>query len=219
MSKYPAIKKVLFYILDTFFPPNDDQLILREVSSLAHLARVRDVETDRGYTVTALMEFQSKTVRAAVHEAKFFANRKAQRMLGEMLKEYLFECGEEQWDLRDIVIMPMPLSGARFRARGYNQVTEIVRQAMRDSDFIRLENRILKRIKNSKPQTSLDKKERIQNVKGIFGIRRDALLLPDKNTRYILLDDVVTTGSTMHEAAKVLEGKFGIQVDCVALAH
>lgn len=213
------MKKVFEYILDTLFPPSEDNLILRGIEDINHVVRVQDVKTEREITVTAILEFRSPTARAAIHEAKFYGNKKAHRMLGEVLREYFFMCGEEYWDLRGIVIIPMPLSGKRFRERGYNQVTEVVKQAMLDSDFIRLENRVLRRIKNTAAQTSIDRKDRAENVKGIFGVRRGAILVPDKNTRYVLLDDVVTTGSTMYEAAWVLERAFGIEVDCLALAH
>jgi len=106
----------------------------------------------------------------------------------------------------NIIIMPVPLSRRRQRWRGFNQ-SEII------SDYIAVKLNIetgkdLKRIKNKKPQAQLDEKHRRQNLAKTF-IWNGANL---NNKKIILVDDVVTTGTTLNECAEVLKAAGAAEV-------
>ncbi len=68
------------------------------------------------------------------------------------------------------------------------------------------------RVKNTHSQFSLDKKQRVENMKNAFGVRGDV-----QGKIIFLLDDLVTTGSTLKEAAKVLKRNGAKQVWGVTL--
>ena len=96
------------------------------------------------------------------------------------------------------LIIPIPLHPIRQLMRGYNQALEIARpiSALLES---KLETQACRRIRATLPQTKLPMKQRYRNVKGAFAISRT---ISCKNVA--IVDDVVTTGSTVNEMAKVL---------------
>ena len=97
------------------------------------------------------------------------------------------------------VLIPIPLHKKRVRQRGFNQSFEIAKSLQTELD-IRLDNSSLKRIRDTSQQASLNAVQRRKNIKGAFQFT------PPKNIDFaVLLDDVVTTGSTVNEAAKILK--------------
>ena len=98
------------------------------------------------------------------------------------------------------VIVPIPLSSGRLRERGYNHAEKIASQVAKNFE-LKIEPRILVRIKETKPQFKLSKKERLENIRGAFGIRENQQV----SNSVVLIDDVATTYATLKEAAKVLK--------------
>lgn len=99
------------------------------------------------------------------------------------------------------VFVPIPLSSKRLKKRGYNQA-ELLAKALGKKFGLEVFS-FLKRVKETKPQYGLKREERIENIKGAFEINAKFKIQNAKVA--ILVDDVLTTGSTMNEAAKVLK--------------
>lgn len=101
------------------------------------------------------------------------------------------------------VIIPVPLYPGKHRKRGYNQAAILARELGKALD-IPVEERILKRIRETAPQKNLTPRRRRQNLKGAFYVEkgRRAFL---KNRKVLLADDIYTTGSTVDEAARTLK--------------
>jgi ComF family protein len=97
-------------------------------------------------------------------------------------------------------ILPVPLHSARLRSRGFNQALEIARPLARRLG-IPLDTRSLHRIRATAAQSDLSPEERRRNVRGAFAVRDGARL---DGLRVALVDDVMTTGSTVQAAAKAL---------------
>jgi len=110
--------------------------------------------------------------------------------LGKLLKKYLNV--RSNFD----VVVPIPLSIERLKERGFNQSALIARTCFGK----KVEESVLKRTKNTLPQATLSKKERLKNVKGAFKVEKDV-----GGLKILLFDDVLTTGATLNEAAKVLK--------------
>lgn len=102
------------------------------------------------------------------------------------------------------VLIPIPLHHKRLRQRGFNQSLEIARAVGKELD-IKIEYSSLERIKNTVSQTGLSENQRRKNMRGAFQATR---LVP--HTHVALLDDVVTTGSTINAAARALK-KAGVK--------
>ena len=96
--------------------------------------------------------------------------------------------------------LPISLHKKRKRWRGFNQA-EIIARELKNYFDIDMSTEKLIRIKHKKAQAKLGEEERKNNIKNCFGWQGDRL----NKRNIILVDDVVTTGSTLNECAKVLK--------------
>lgn len=205
-------------IADFVFPPSKDALVVRGASADTFYALMHhSVHADP----QVLLPYHERVIRACVHEAKFHHNTKAFELLGSVLAKHVKTLPEQTYTL-----FPVPLSRARFRERGYNQVTEVAKGALKKLPHIALREDILVRTRHTKKQTDLQKEEREKNVTNAFacpvaesrGVRNQQTADSLADTHIILLDDVLTTGATMKEARKALKKFRPASITCIALA-
>lgn len=138
---------------------------------------------------------------------KFGADLAAGRVLAELWR------GEAPPAQRPDLIVPVPLHRARLRQRGYNQSLELARP-LAAAVGAPLRHDVLERIRGTSAQTELDRAARRSNVRGAFRAR--GATLP---AHVVLLDDVMTTGATLAECARVLKRAGAKRVDVWALAR
>lgn len=110
-------------------------------------------------------------------------------------------------------LLPVPLGPARFRQRGYNQAIVLAEQIARRSG-IRLQTDALVRTRDTLEQAGLDRRARRKNVRRAF-----ALLRPLQAKHVAIVDDVVTTGNTANELARVLKRAGVERVEVWAIAR
>lgn len=101
------------------------------------------------------------------------------------------------------LILPVPLHPRRLAARGYNQALEIARPVARFTG-LPLETRLLRRIRATAAQMTLDRAERAGNPAGAFAVEAARLAQLGPGLRVALVDDVMTTGATLAEMGRVL---------------
>jgi ComF family protein len=124
---------------------------------------------------------------------KFNGRLEMARVLGELMANWLGNINDSQPDS----LIPMPLHNNRLRERGFNQAVELARPIAKHLGLsMELHNCVRK--KTTAPQSDLSRKERIKNVKGAFEV------LKPVSGHVVIIDDVMTTGSTAHEFAKTL---------------
>jgi ComF family protein len=123
-----------------------------------------------------------------VHSLKFRGELALAGLVGSLLRQQI---GFEAMDL----VIPVPLSAARLRERGYNHALEIARHLGRAVDF-----ELCVRERDTPPQMDLPYDERRRNVRGAFRCTR---AIP--GMRIAVVDDVMTTGATLNEIALVLK--------------
>lgn len=111
-------------------------------------------------------------------------------------------------------LLVVPLHVSRLRRRGYNQALELARPLAKALG-VTLKYGALKRVRSTSAQTELDAPSRRRNVRGAFALRK-GVVLP---AHVAILDDVMTTGSTLAECARVLKRAGVQQVDVWALAR
>lgn len=99
-------------------------------------------------------------------------------------------------------IISVPIHKKRFKQRGYNQSELIAKEIGKMCGKSYLKN-VLKKSKNIVPQSSLDKLERVRNIKGVFDVGSDIFEI--KGKRIAIFDDVFTTGATVNECARMLK--------------
>lgn len=212
-----TLHTITLFIIDTLFPPSREHLLVRHTESLVGNMMIQKIERNGLHPVIALTAFRDAAVRATIHEAKFKANQKAWKLLGDVLVSYIQRC-REAGDTRDVVLIPVPLARSRQRTRGYNQVTMVLHHAAGALPYVSVQNHWMYRRKKTQPQTELGKVARRKNVRGAFAVRKQSDTKVALNTRYIVLDDVCTTGATMHEALHTLISS-GVPADAVSYAH
>lgn len=104
------------------------------------------------------------------------------------------------------IIMPVPIHKKRKRERGYNQ-SELIAVNISKKLGIPLQNKVLFKIQNTVPQSTLTKKQRTLNIQGAYKAKK---VEQNIGKTVLLVDDVYTTGSTLNECAKALK-KVGIK--------
>ena len=120
---------------------------------------------------------------------------------------------DNQYDL----IIPVPLHRSRRRERGFNQ-SEILARRLADLLHIELNMEILKRVRPTTQQARLEESSRRENVKNAFALTNNRG--PSLSGKAILLvDDIVTTGATIYEAAKPLQSGDPALVDVFCLGY
>ncbi len=98
------------------------------------------------------------------------------------------------------LVIPVPLFSVKFRERGFNQ-SAVLAEAIAKRWGIEYDSKILVRTRETETQVHLDRRERLENLKGAFGIRKGVSL---EQAKVLLVDDVLTTGSTASECATAL---------------
>jgi ComF family protein len=96
--------------------------------------------------------------------------------------------------------MPVPISKKRLKQRGYNQSSLFAKELAKYLQ-IEYEEKILIKIKDNNAQSSLNEKERVKNVHGVYRIKNKQKIY---NKKILIVDDIFTTGNTVNECAKLL---------------
>lgn len=201
-------------LLDFLFPPRVDERIVRAGAPESLLPHLAPVLVDYTHPPTvALLPFTNIHVRAALHEAKYHGSPAAFAQLSATIAEYLLDSDEGSGKS---IIVPVPLGAARRKERGFNQVEEVARAALKSfgSDFV-LDTKLLKRVIETPSQVSLGGDERRKNMRGAFIATRPC----DPGVRYIVVDDVITTGATLGAALDALAATGATHLLPLALAH
>lgn len=124
---------------------------------------------------------------------KFHDDLAAGRLLGGLMAEALV--GAERPD----ALIPLPLHRRRLRSRGFDQTLELAVPLARGLRLPLMDD-ILMRMRETAPQSRLDAAARRRNLRRAFAVR-EGVVLP---THVALVDDVMTTGATLHAAADAL---------------
>lgn len=197
--------RFFIWVLDFIFPPSADALRVRSITENAVRAKYTH-RTMRG--IAHISAFTDPYIRALIHEAKFHGNSNAHRLLCILVCMYI-QRNRVSYD----VLMPIPLSPARMRTRGYNQVLE----TLRAGDLpVPIDTDTLIRTRDTRPQTELSKMARLGNVRDAFGVAHPERIT---NKRILLIDDVTTTGSTLHAAKTALLPHKPASITLLAIAH
>lgn len=141
---------------------------------------------------------QESAVQNLLHSLKYDKKFLTGIFLGRLLARMFYD-EIKNWNADFIV--PVPLHRLKKADRGFNQ-SEYLAKGLKAELGIEIRKNLLKRIRFTETQTHLTYLERRQNVKNAFKVRKPEVL---KDKKVILIDDVVTTGSTINECAQVIK--------------
>lgn len=134
-------------------------------------------------------------------------------ILAAPMAKRLAQQGLESGIFRDAdTIAPIPSTALRNWRRGYDPATLLARETAKISG-IPLRN-LLRRIRSTPPQSSLPARERPGNVAGVFRAAKDT-----RRKSVVLIDDVMTTGSTAYAAARALLDAGAVSIRLLVFAR
>lgn len=150
-------------------------------------------------------------IRKLIHQMKYKGKKEIGFELGRIYALSLRESGF--FDGIDLII-PVPLHPSRKRKRGFNQ-SELISDGISDVTGIPVDNRSLIRGSFTKTQTRKSRYDRWNNVEGIFEVNCQENL---ENKHILIVDDVITTGSTIEACATGLLKSGNVKISVAALA-
>lgn len=183
-----------------------------------HFHRYSDTALDKvfwGRTnlrhTTALFYFSKKgRVQHLIHQLKYKGRQDVGIFLGKLLGRELKQDGVEDFQ----VIIPVPLHPSKQRKRGYNQ-SELFGKGLSESLGIPCDIDSFRRVVASETQTRKSRFARYENVKEIFRVEKTENI---EGKHILLVDDVITTGSTLESCANILLQVPGCQVSVASIA-
>lgn len=113
-------------------------------------------------------------------------------------------------------LVPVPLHPIKLKKRGFNQSFLIAKLLTKLNPTCSLLDTLI-RTELTKTQTQLNRKKRLKNVKNAFALTQKTKI--EKTSRYVIVDDVFTTGATLNACAKVLKKAGATRVDILTLGH
>lgn len=220
------------YILRLFFPPrciscdcllslDTEGVLCRDCEEDMPVLKKREFSNPAGDSIGRIFSAfdYERGIRKAIHNLKFNDRPGNAAALIDLalprIKQFLFEgqppCAKSpKYD----IIIPVPIHFRRKQQRGYNQ-SELLAKYLAKQTEIAFCFKVLAKNLNTPPQSSLGRGERLKNLKEAFQVKTPELI---SGKRILLVDDVMTTGSTLEHCGRVLTEAGAAQVDAFVVA-
>lgn len=227
-------KKIPVYesILRLFFPPrciscdcllptNAEGVLCNDCEEDIPVLKKREFSNPAGGNIGKIFSAfdYERGIRKAVHNLKFNDRPGNAAALIELalprVRQFLFDgrppCAKSpKYD----IMIPVPIHFRRKQQRGYNQ-SELLAKNLAKQTGIAFSAKVLAKSLNTPPQSSLGRGERLRNLKEAFRVKHPELI---SGKRVLLVDDVMTTGSTLEHCGRVLLEAGAAQVDAFVVA-
>jgi ComF family protein len=172
------------------------------------VCRRRSPHFDRARSCVRFSGAARELIHALKYKRAVWVRRELVALLTAGLQTHL--------DVRALdAIVPVPLHPRRRRDRGYNQSAVLARGLGR-AVGLPVFSDVVVRVNDTPSQTSLTASQRRRNVRGAFAIRRAAWVA---ERRFLVVDDVMTTGATLDEVARVLRAEGAVSVSALTVAR
>ncbi|OGE79712.1 MAG: hypothetical protein A2660_03015 [Candidatus Doudnabacteria bacterium RIFCSPHIGHO2_01_FULL_45_18] len=160
----------------------------------------------------AALDYKNRDVQKIIETFKYNFVSDLAVPLSELLVEAIKSQNLSEY-FQDFIIVPIPLHTRRHNWRGFNQAL-LLSQTLSEHLNIPLQDQLVRRHKFTKPQTTLNAEARKKNIENAFELSGNP-----ENKKILLVDDVVTSGSTANELAKLLKRGKAAEVWILTSAH
>ena len=211
--------KLIYWLMHILFPPKCilcGKLLEREALDLCRQCRVDAPDYPCGKRKLQFLDsfaavwYYEGDVRHSLLRYKFYGRRNLARGYGRLLAMRIAKEYPEGFD----ILTWIPVSRLRKLRRGYDQCELLARAVGKELGMVPVP--VLKKVRNNRQQSRITgAAQRRANVLGVYRVTDPAQV---KDKRVLLLDDIVTTGATAGEAARVLLTAGASEVHCAAVA-
>lgn len=169
--------------------------------------------------VASFWDYHDPNVEIMMRYLKTYPNiRLIRRIVAFIKKNYIGNLNSLiNFDIQDnLVIIPVPIHKTRFRERGFNQSELLARAFSAKTPAPVFTTILFKKNYTRKQGTLLSRQERMNNLTGSFEVKNKKSLFGKK---IIIIDDIVTTGSTLQEIRKTLIASGATSVSAITIAN
>lgn len=160
------------------------------------------------FNVTTILPYDD-FAREAIHKLKYEGIEEIGNYLADLATPILSNFSPR-------CLVPVPMHPLKIRTRGFNQAAIIAKRLSKNLKWP-YAGRIIWRVKNTRPQFDIDYDERYENIKDAFAKYPFAKI--KKDSHYMIVDDIITTGSTMIFCHKALFDAGARKIDALAIAR
>jgi competence protein ComFC len=226
------IKEIIFFFLDLLFTKKciicgevECEIIcskcFKKIKAREQEYSISDKDHYNGIMIAG--DLNDEILEKLIKKFKYNFNVKTGQILGLFLLNFFKEKinpnpilnKEEVFNKENSIIVPVPTTKRRERWRGFNQ-SYVLASFLSKKTKIPIFTGIIK-TKETKSQTKLKKEERKNNLKNCFKIIESEKII--KNKKIIIIDDVITTGSTINELSKEIKKYEPLEIWGLVLAH
>lgn len=209
MKIIKSLNQLKKFLLDLLFPiaclncGKEDVWLCKECFSRIKTSEninLANLVSDNLKEVFVVVSYDNQILQKAIHLLKYNFIKDLAPVLARLIQKYVQAKSLEPL-FTNAVLIPIPLHKKRALWRGFNQA-QLLGAELAKLLNLKMAAGVLKRSRASQPQAALKEQERLKNIINTFEIC-SALEIIDKNV--ILIDDVVTTGATMNECARILK--------------
>lgn len=151
----------------------------------------------------------TKELQKLIRGVKYHKQRELAYYQAKFMYEYFLKL--EHLQNKDFILVPVPMHSKRIKKRKYNHMDLVCKEFSELSGFDCYFD-LVKRVKDTKPQYKLSRKERLNNLSEAFEVNKNSVL--DKPV--LIMDDICTTGATFEEMIKALKASGVSKIVCFA---
>ena len=161
---------------------------------------------------TSFFFYDALESRQTIYFTKYFNDPKVGEIIARVMAEELQEVGFfEGMDM----IVPLPLHRNRKKKRGYNQC-EFIAEGIKEVTGLPIERDVVRRMVDNTSQTHLLLSERKENVENIFELKHPEKI---RGKHLLLVDDIITTGSTTISCGRELAKAEGVRISVISMGY
>ncbi len=213
-----SLKKALIFLLETLYPKQclicgkkEKDAICSKCYNKLKIESKIDTYTNKSFEEHLYIFKYEGKIRQLIINYKF----KEKAYLNELFAKIILKNEKICRKIKKYgIIIPVPIHKKRKNERGYNQ-SELIARKLAKSLKLELVTDSLIKQKNTLPQSTLSKKQRIENTKQVYKIQNRQKI---ENKKIILLDDIYTTGATTEECSKILKQNGAKQILVLTIA-